>query len=267
MESSTTHLNEMQQELNNVVARMQSDLTEYGKLAENDADAARTFYNKMLAKAQLLVPKKEETEALVDQSSESRKRKRDEEEDQPEKEVMKQVIVKVHVPSEKMRFVAGKQFSNKDRLESKYKVRVHIPQRGGEEVELKGPAHRVAAAKEDILANLPADQTHVVPKKFIGSIIGRNGEKINELRRRHKVRIDVKFDNEVTISGAKERCDDAWSDIKAILNRCKRDEEDRKSRDDEWYLEWTVLSLYNYEMNEWNELYEMNEKKNQIVLT
>ena len=40
MESSTTHLNEMQQELNNVVARMQSDLTEYGKLAENDADAA-----------------------------------------------------------------------------------------------------------------------------------------------------------------------------------------------------------------------------------
>jgi len=149
---------------------------------------------------------------------------------------MKQVIVKVHVPSEKMRFVAGKQFSNKDRLESKYQIRVHIPQRGGEEVELKGRAHRVAAAKEDILANLPADQTHVVPKRFIGSIIGRNGEKINELRRRHKVRIDVKYDNEVTISGAKERCDDAWRDIKAILNRCKRDEEERQSRD-EWYLE------------------------------
>ena len=235
---------------------MQTDLTEYGKLAErgseqeNDADAsssliddmkvtsdaARIYCNKMLDKAQLLVPKKEGTEALVDQISESRKRKRDEEEDQPEKEVMKQVIVKVHVPSEKMRFVAGKQFSNKDRLESKYKVRVHIPQRGGEEVELKGLAHRVAAAKEDILMNLPGDQTHAVPKKFIGSIIGRNGEKINELRRRHKVRIDVKFDNEVTISGAKERCDDAWSDIKAILNRCKRDEEDRQSRD-EWYLE------------------------------
>jgi len=99
---------------------------------------------------------------------------------------------------------------------------------------LKGRADRVAAAKEDILVNLPVDQNHVVPKKFIGSIIGRNGEKIQELRRRHKVRIQVKYDNEVFISGVKERCDAAWRDIKAIIDRCKRDEEDRLLRD-EWY--------------------------------
>jgi len=140
----------------------------------------------------------------------------------------------VHVPAEKMAFVAGKYHSNKERLERKYSIRVYIPEKGGEVVELKGRADRVAAAKEDILMNLPADQNHVVPKKFIGSIIGRNGEKIQELRRRHKVRIQIKYDNEVFISGAKERCDDAWKDIRAIIDRCKRDEEDRVLRD-EWY--------------------------------
>jgi len=101
-------------------------------------------------------------------------------------------------------------------------------------VELRGRADRVAAAKEDILTSLPVDLIHVVPKKFIGSIIGRNGEMINKLRRRHKVKIQVRYDNEVFISGAKERCDDAWKDIIAIIDGCKRDEEDRLLRD-EWY--------------------------------
>jgi len=103
------------------------------------SDTARIYCNKMFEKAQLLVPKKEGTEALVDQISESRKRKRDEEEDQPEKEVMKQVIVKVRVPAEKMAFVAGKYYSNKERLESKYQIRVYIPdkRRRGSRIEGK----------------------------------------------------------------------------------------------------------------------------------
>ncbi len=101
-------------------------------------------------------------------------------------------------------------------------------------VELRGRADRVAAAKKDILTSLPVDVTHVVSERFIGSIIGRNGEMINKLRRRHKVKILIKNDIEVFISGPKDRCDDAWRDIKAIIDRCKRDEEDRQRRD-EWY--------------------------------
>lgn len=160
-------------------------------------DAVRKFESQLLEKAQLLVPKKEGTEALVDQISESRKRKREEEEEPVERKEMKQVAVKVHVPTEKMCFVAGKFYSNRERLERKYQVRVYIPEKGGEVVELRGRADRVAAAKEDILTSLPVDLTRVVSQKFIGSIIGRNGEMINKLRRRHKIKIQIRNDVEV----------------------------------------------------------------------
>jgi len=247
--ATTTNPTKMQEELNSVIALMQSDMMYYEELADRHSkqencaeDSAllvdtikesithvKGYYDKLLEKSLLLVPKKEETKALVDKSSEARKRKRDEEED-PEMED-KQVVVRVHVPTEKMRFVAGKYFSNKERLENKYRIRVSIPDKGGEEITLKGRAERVAAAKEDILVNLPADQIYAVEPKFVGSIIGRNGYQINKLRRYHKVNIEIRHEKEVIISGPVERCDAAWRDIKAILNRCKRDAEDRLFRD------------------------------------
>ena len=171
--ATTTNSTKMQEEMNSVFALMRSDVMFYEELAdrqskrENFAEESamlvdtikasitnvKGYYDKLLEKALLLVPKKEETKALVDQSSEARKRKRDEEEE-PEMED-KQVVVRVRVPTEKMRFVAGKYFSNKERLENKYRIRVSIPEKGGQEITLKGRADRVAAAKEDILVNLP----------------------------------------------------------------------------------------------------------------
>jgi len=128
----------MQEEYNDVTARMQSDLIEYEVLNERNSQqedvaeaasdlsnkikgtitAVRKFESQLLEKVQLLVPKKEETKSLVDQSSESRKRKREEEEEPFEKVEMKQVAVKVNVPAEKMCFVAGKFYSNRERLEN-----------------------------------------------------------------------------------------------------------------------------------------------------
>jgi predicted PilT family ATPase len=249
--ASPTIPTKMQAELNLVAALMMSGVVKYEELAdrhskkENCADESsiladtvketienvKKFCTEFLHKVLLLVPEKEETKAVVDQSNETRKRKRDEDEE-PEKED-KQVVVRVHVPTEKMRFVAGKYYSNRDRLENKYRIHVTIPEKGGEEITLKGRADRVADAKEDILVNLPKDRKYVVEEKFVGSIIGRNGDRIKELRRYHKVNIEIRNKNEVIISGPVERCDAAWKEIKGILNRRKRDAEDRLCRD--WY--------------------------------
>jgi len=101
---------------------MQSDLIEYEVLNERSSKqqdvaesasnlvddikrtivAVRKFESQLLEKAQLLVPKKEGTEALVDESSESRKRKREEEEEPVKRKEMKEVAVKVQVPAEKI---------------------------------------------------------------------------------------------------------------------------------------------------------------------
>ncbi len=128
----------------------------------------------------------------------------------------KQVLVKVIVPEERMGQVVGKGHANQDRIARKYGVKVILPARGGNEVELRGPADRVAAARWDILDHLIIEQEYRLESHHVGAIIGRKGATINSLRRDH--RVNIYFKNErVFISGTPQDCEDAWSSIKSIV--------------------------------------------------
>lgn len=132
----------------------------------------------------------------------------------------KQVFIKVIVPAERMGQVVGKGHANQDRIGRKYGVRVVLPARGGNEVELRGPADRVAAARWDILDNLIIERDYSLESHHVGAIIGRKGSTIDSLRREHRVKIDFK-NGRVFLSGTAPDCEDAWSSIKGILAKIK----------------------------------------------
>lgn len=167
--------------------------------------------------------RKEEMTPLVDQSG-ARKRKREEED--PVEEAARE-IVKVTVPAEKMGHVIGSRMTNKKRLEMEFGVRITLPDRGGSEIEIEGPSDQAFAAKKDILENLPVERTQPIEGRFIGAIIGTKGETIKGLRREFKVNININTEEEVvTVSGMKDRCDDALRSIKNIIkNETKRRED------------------------------------------
>ena len=108
---------------------------------------------KQIEKAQLLALEKQKSNALLDQSNEVRKRMPKEEERVREE---KEIVVQVRVPGGKLRNFAGE----RERLEYKYRIRVHIPERSGEEVELKGLDYRVAAARNYIMDNYAHERHH-----------------------------------------------------------------------------------------------------------
>lgn len=156
----------------------------------------------------------EKRKPLADhQESERRKRKRDEYEFEEEE---RHVVVKVIVGADQMGHVIGRQHANRERLERKYGVRMSVPERGGKEITLKGPADRVAKARRDIIDSLPCDLTYPLNRRFIRSLAGYKGEAILNLCDDHNVCIDLK-DDKILISGKRGRCEEALSTIKSML--------------------------------------------------
>lgn len=131
------------------------------------------------------------------------------------------VQVEVKVPAEKIGHVVGKQFSNMNRLESEYGIKLTLPAKGGSDIMLTGPADRAAAAKEDILSRLPWTTDYPLEKGYHGAIMGPKGAIINGLRKKHNVIIDLNPDS-VIIRGPKKQCDDALSSIKSIVAEQKK---------------------------------------------
>jgi len=153
------------------------------------------------------------------QMNEGRKQKRDEEERKQVHQQQKLVLDKLTVPSDQMGLVAGKQFANKHRLESTYGIQLTIPFRGeGNDVLLLGPAEQVAAAKIDILEDLPVVLTYKVDQRLIRSMRSFDAVALEALRREHKVRF--KFGPaEIYIDGRKSRCEKTLTAIQSIIAR------------------------------------------------
>lgn len=72
----------------------------------------------------------------------------------------------------------------------------------------------MANAKWDTHHNLPVENTYPpIERRFIGMVIGYKGDTIKNLRRQHKVDIEIEDDKEVIISGMKDDIEDAWHSI------------------------------------------------------
>lgn len=131
-----------------------------------------------------------------------------------------QVEEKVVVPPEKMGFVVGRNFANVDRLEWNYEVKVSIPPKGGNEVLLRGTAENVTRAKNDIIDHIfPTTLIHPVKKNYLFAIEGHRGKVMNGLRKNFEVEIKIDKNKEVvSITGRKERCEEALIAIKQIVS-------------------------------------------------
>lgn len=133
------------------------------------------------------------------------------------------VTEKVTVPLEMVGLVSGPQFTNKIRLEDTYGVEVTIPAKGSgcNEILLVGFVEQVAAAKVDILENVFTLEKEI-DGRFIGSIIGHQKEGVIRLSRDHgDVRIKFEDSKRVIITGKKEHCEAAWSEIQSIVAKLK----------------------------------------------
>jgi len=158
------------------------------------------------------VPKEEKRKPLADWS-ERRKRNREDDEFEVEE---RHVAVKVIVRAEQMGHVIGRRHANRERLEQKYGVRISVPERGGKEILLKGPADRVEKARREIIDNLPCDLNYPLNRRFIRSLDGYGGEAIRNLSDDHNVSIEL-LDEKIIISGKRERCLEAANTIKSML--------------------------------------------------
>ena len=142
----------------------------------------------------------------------------------PETEVSaakKQVTEKLVVPTDKIRFVAGTGFRNSNRLERDYEVIVLLPDRGREEILIKGPLDQVTRCKEDIMNNLPWIRDFHVEKRYIREFRNRTIEDIE-----FKYDVNIAFDREtVLISGKKRGCDEAVKAFKSVIEKFKEQDE------------------------------------------
>ena len=112
--------------------------------------------------------KRDEEECQQQHQQQHQQQDQQQQQHQQQQQLQKQILDKVTVPSGKIGFVVGKQFANKNRLESTYGIRVTIPAKGeGNDILLMGPADQVAAAKFDILEALPGNRSHEVDQRLI----------------------------------------------------------------------------------------------------
>ena len=171
----------------------------------------------VLRKIEVIDPKKEEKSLGVDEVKESKKSKIIPKKEQTEVEEM------LIIPSEKIGFVAGKQFANVNRLREAYGVKVSLPAKGGNEVVIKGTAEDVATAKKDIQESLPVTLTYQTEDYYIGFIVGHKGVVIRGLRKEYGVTVEINQEQkQVIIDGNKERCGEALLAIESIVAKRKK---------------------------------------------
>ena len=130
---------------------------------------------------------------------------------------------KFSVPSYMIRFVCGKNGSNRIRIESTHNVHVTISEPSGKDepqiITVKGSeVENVTAATKDILENLPSASSILdVDESFFRCIIGRGGETVQRLEKEHDVAISL-ADGKAYIFGEKDRADAARNAIISVIS-------------------------------------------------
>ncbi|CAN6607218.1 protein Scp160p [Trichomonascus vanleenenianus] len=163
-----------------------------------------------------------------------------------------EVVLRLDVPNEHHATLIGSGGKFVKRLEDRYDVRIQFPReqqnnaaeengngnkdrdmpRSKDEVVLKGPSRGVAKVKEELLDLLKYEIEHSfsktikVPSKALPRIIGKQGERINEIKDNTNTRIDVSHeetdkengDKEVgiTVTGTQKEVNQAISEIQAV---------------------------------------------------
>jgi len=118
-------------------------------------------------------------------------------------------------------YVIGKKYMNVHRLQEVYNVIVKTPPLGGTEIMVKGFAKDVAAAKSDIIKNIPSCiLTESIEKRFHGVIIGSQGTVIKGLRKDYNVKVDLlEREERIVIAGEKDDCKNVLGVIRSIVAR------------------------------------------------
>ena len=110
------------------------------------------------------------------------------------------------------------------RIENAYNVRVIMApaKENVSEIIVKGPtAEMVSAAKEDILENLGTILD--VDERLVGLIIGRGGERVRRLEKKHDVAITVgQRGGKAYILGKKDRIEAAREAIISIISEASK---------------------------------------------
>lgn len=148
---------------------------------------------------------------------------------------------RLNIPSDKHAVLIGQGGKFVKRLEDRYDVRIRFPRQEntGEnsndrdapkhknEVVLRGPSRGVAKVREELLDLLKYEEEHSysetikVPSKALPRIIGRNGERINEIKDNTDTKIDVAHEEEgedisITIVGTKKGVKEAVESIQSV---------------------------------------------------
>ena len=132
----------------------------------------------------------------------------------------RQITEKFRVPPQKIGSVAGTGFANLNRLEKDYGVILLLPERGGDEIVVKGPAQQVAKCKKDVEDNLPWKTIFKVEKRLIRDFQSHVNVKDIE----NDYRVKITFDRDATIvSGKKFGCGEAVQALMFIVDELKEE--------------------------------------------
>jgi len=115
-----------------------------------------------------------------------------------------------------MGLVAGRKGSNLKRLKEIYEVNISLPPKGGSQIILEGPAKMVSAVKKDIEENLSCNTSSPIEKDHTWLLIGPDGEKLQALQDEHNVRIEIRKEGKVEVTGT--RCEEAKKAIEEKLS-------------------------------------------------
>jgi len=115
-----------------------------------------------------------------------------------------------------MGLVIGRKGCNLKRLAEFYRVKITKPPRGGSVVTIEGPAKAVSAARKDIEQNLSCKTSFFIENDRCGQVIGRDGEIVRALQDALNVKIWIKEDGEVLVTGT--RWEEAKRSIEEILS-------------------------------------------------
>jgi len=160
-------------------------------------------------------------------------------------------IIKVPRPFHRM--IIGTQGKYVKRLESKYSVRINFPKESAEaesseassedlrnkldpdSIQVQGGKKGVESAKAEILELIEYEKTQghsiriILPRSTLPSIIGKSGNRINQLKQFLNVKIDFpkqdensEAEAEVTITGEKEKLPIAAGVLKKLSNHFER---------------------------------------------
>jgi len=90
---------------------------------------------------------------------------------------------------------------------------------GSNEILVEGLPERVAAAKFDILDNIPYILKRDIDTRFVGLIIGKKGEGLKRLSENYDIGIMFEDNKTAIITGKKENCEAALSEIYSIVEK------------------------------------------------